>query len=160
MFHAVYIVDSVNLTRRRPSRSYRNRRMRIEQQNQEWRARHTAMLANILEFEYKGTPMVVEDGVCHPSITVMDTFGKLFFRSFIPVLTGNIERREIRIGYVENEDFTSTLARYGYIATAPVHPNLAISLATLDLFRAVRSRCPSLSIQAFVRALDDMHKVS
>ncbi|KAH8108225.1 hypothetical protein DFH11DRAFT_1517256, partial [Phellopilus nigrolimitatus] len=51
-----------------------------------------------------------------------------------------------------------TLARHGYIATAPNHPSLAFSTRALKYFRVLNSRCASLSIQAFVRSLCDLHK--
>ncbi|KAH8111333.1 hypothetical protein DFH11DRAFT_1508526, partial [Phellopilus nigrolimitatus] len=50
------------------------------------------------------------------------------------------------------------LARHGYIATAPNHPSLAFSVRVLEYFQILNSRCASLSIQAFVHALCDLHK--
>ena len=52
------------------------------------------------------------------------------------------------------------MARNGYIGTAPLNPELAISIESLRLYHRLASRCPRLSIQAFVRTLCDLHCVS
>lgn len=61
---------------------------------------------------------------------------------------------------MDDLNFSATLVQHGYIGTSPLHPNTAIAINVLELFRVVSARCASLSIQAFVRALAEMHKVS
>ncbi|KAI0629625.1 hypothetical protein C8Q77DRAFT_1065128, partial [Trametes polyzona] len=53
-----------------------------------------------------------------------------------------------------------TLALRGYMGTAPVRPSVAISFQTLEAYRQMHRVCPRLSIQAQVRALSHLHRVS
>ena len=48
----------------------------------------------------------------------------------------------------------------GYMATSPISPSLAISIKTLELFRILRSRKASLSVEAYAKALCDLYGVS
>ena len=48
----------------------------------------------------------------------------------------------------------------GYVATSPISPSLAISIKTLELFRILRSRKASLSVEAYAKALCDLYGVS
>ncbi|KZT63775.1 hypothetical protein DAEQUDRAFT_658875, partial [Daedalea quercina L-15889] len=52
-----------------------------------------------------------------------------------------------------------TLARYGYLGTAPLHPSVAISFNVLKAYRAQHHACPRFSIQAQVKALCQLHAV-
>lgn len=60
----------------------------------------------------------------------------------------------------EGEAFIITLSRYGYLGTAPLHPESALSFKTLELYRVLVSRCPQLSIQTFVKTLCTLQSVS
>jgi hypothetical protein len=48
----------------------------------------------------------------------------------------------------------------GYLATSPVDPTLAVSIKTLELFRRLRSRKASLSVEAYAKVLCDLYAVS
>ena len=52
-----------------------------------------------------------------------------------------------------------SLARHGYIGTAPVRPSIAIGFRTLEAYRQLHNVCPRLSIQAQVQALCHLHAV-
>jgi hypothetical protein len=47
----------------------------------------------------------------------------------------------------------------GYLATSPVDPTLAISIKTLELFRRLRCRKASLSVEAYAKVLCDLYAV-
>jgi hypothetical protein len=47
----------------------------------------------------------------------------------------------------------------GYLSTSPVAPTLAISIKTLELFRRLRSRKASLSVEAYAKVLCDLYAV-
>ncbi|KAF9023079.1 hypothetical protein BDZ89DRAFT_955942 [Hymenopellis radicata] len=53
-----------------------------------------------------------------------------------------------------------TLIRNGFIPASPERPNVAISIKALDYFHRCHLHCPQFSIQAFTRALADLHNVS
>lgn len=59
-----------------------------------------------------------------------------------------------------DEGIATTLVRHGYIATAPVHPEKAISVQTLEFYAALSKRCGNIGIQPFVCSLADFQKVS
>jgi hypothetical protein len=48
----------------------------------------------------------------------------------------------------------------GYLAISPVDPTLAISIKTLELFRRLRCRKASLSVEAYAKVLCDLYAVS
>ncbi|KAL7278859.1 hypothetical protein ACG7TL_006690 [Trametes sanguinea] len=49
------------------------------------------------------------------------------------------------------------LAQHGYMATSPITPTLAISFKTLELFRRLRLRKASFSVEAFAKVLCDFY---
>ncbi|KAJ6550722.1 hypothetical protein B0H10DRAFT_2242599 [Mycena sp. CBHHK59/15] len=51
----------------------------------------------------------------------------------------------------------SACVRRGWIPVSPWIPNTVITIRALEVFRVARLRCPRLGIQAFVRALCDIH---
>ncbi|KAJ7585883.1 hypothetical protein C8J56DRAFT_787886 [Mycena floridula] len=54
---------------------------------------------------------------------------------------------------------SSALVRQGLFPCSPVKINVAISTATLELYRSLFVQCPRLTIQPFVKTLCDMHGV-
>ena len=51
------------------------------------------------------------------------------------------------------------LMRIGYLGNTPATPSLAISLRTLELFRRIRLRKPSFSVEGFVKVVCDIYSV-
>ncbi|OCH83864.1 hypothetical protein OBBRIDRAFT_815682 [Obba rivulosa] len=51
------------------------------------------------------------------------------------------------------------MALRGYLATTPVSPTLAISFKTLELFRRLRLRKPSFSVEAFAKVICDFYAI-
>ncbi|KAF8510448.1 hypothetical protein JB92DRAFT_3083613 [Gautieria morchelliformis] len=49
-----------------------------------------------------------------------------------------------------------TLILHGLLGTSPLHPEIAISIPTLELYRRCRLRCPHFSVQQWVRVLCDL----
>jgi hypothetical protein len=54
----------------------------------------------------------------------------------------------------------SACVRQGWMPCSAYFPNVAITIRALEVFRVTRLRCPRLGIQAFVRALCDIHGVA
>ena len=65
----------------------------------------------------------------------------------------------IKISCVGDQTTASTLAGLGYIGNAPFHPSVAISIKTLELYRIIRRRKPSFSVEAFVKVICDLYMV-
>jgi hypothetical protein len=59
----------------------------------------------------------------------------------------------------EIESIAEALVLNGYLPTSPESPTLAVSLKTLELFRRIRIRKPSFSIEAFAKVLCDLYGV-
>ncbi|KAJ7094752.1 hypothetical protein B0H15DRAFT_798886 [Mycena belliarum] len=53
----------------------------------------------------------------------------------------------------------SAYVRQGLMPVAPHFPSVVISIRALEVFRTTSLRCPRLGVQAFVRALCDLHGV-
>ena len=52
------------------------------------------------------------------------------------------------------------LALSGYLGNKPLNPSLAISIRTLELYRRLRLRKPSFSVEAFTKVVCDLYSVS
>ena len=52
------------------------------------------------------------------------------------------------------------LVKNGYLGNTPTTPSLAVSLKMLELFRRMRLRKPSFSVEAFAKVLCDLYSVS
>ena len=88
---------------------------------------------------------------------------------FPPLLDDNIPNFTINVIDIYTLDVSTIILRQGhpsatvalvasgYIGTSPIHPQLAISIRTLELFRRLRLRQPSLSIQAFAKVICDLY---
>jgi hypothetical protein len=53
----------------------------------------------------------------------------------------------------------STLAGLGFIGNAPFSPSVAVSIKTLELYRILRRRKPSFSVEGFVKVISDLYMV-
>ncbi|KAI0069613.1 hypothetical protein K474DRAFT_1608419, partial [Panus rudis PR-1116 ss-1] len=51
------------------------------------------------------------------------------------------------------------LILHGYLGATPLHPSLAFSLRTMDLFRRVRLYKPSFSVEAFAKLICDFYEI-
>ncbi|KAH8107285.1 hypothetical protein DFH11DRAFT_1549792 [Phellopilus nigrolimitatus] len=110
--------------RRPENRNFNYERTRVQLQNEYWKMLMPKLVEAILQYDMDGPPDEADAPGLHAPILVMDMEG----------------REERSFPLIQDIGFTETLARYGYIATAPNHPSLAFS------------------IRAFVRALCDLHK--
>ncbi|KAJ6593718.1 hypothetical protein B0H19DRAFT_916404 [Mycena capillaripes] len=54
----------------------------------------------------------------------------------------------------------SACIRHGWMPVSPYVPTVVITLRALEVYRVTHLRCPRLGIQAFVRALCDIHGVA
>jgi hypothetical protein len=53
----------------------------------------------------------------------------------------------------------SALAELGFIGNVPFKPSVAVSIKTLELYRSLRRRKPSFSIEAFAKVISDLYFV-
>lgn len=65
----------------------------------------------------------------------------------------------VRIPCTDRETPIQALIKSGYLGNTPVTPTLAISLRTLELFRRIRLRKSSFSVEAFTKVICDLYSV-
>lgn len=65
----------------------------------------------------------------------------------------------VSIPYAESQTPSNALAASGYLGTSSVSPSLAISFKTLELFRRLRLRKASFSMEAFAKVVCDYYNV-
>ncbi|KAL5520197.1 hypothetical protein ACEPAG_9410 [Sanghuangporus baumii] len=54
---------------------------------------------------------------------------------------------------------TTTMMRHGYVACAPLHPELAISLELLRIYSVTNSRCGNVGVAPFVHSVCDLQSI-
>ena len=65
----------------------------------------------------------------------------------------------IKVSSADEETTASALVKLGFIGNAPFRPSVAVSMKTLELYRTLRRRKPSFSIEAFVKVISDVYLV-
>ena len=60
----------------------------------------------------------------------------------------------------DSKSVAESLMLHGYVGNSPLKPSLAISVRTLELFRCIRLRKASFSVEAFAKVLCDLYNVS
>jgi hypothetical protein len=58
-----------------------------------------------------------------------------------------------------NATVAESLVQNGWLGASPINPSIAISLKTLELFRRLRLRKASFSVEAFAKVLCDLYSV-
>ena len=59
----------------------------------------------------------------------------------------------------DSKSVAEALMLQGYIGNTPENPTVALSVRTLQLFRHIRLRKPSFSVEAFAQVLCDLYNV-
>ena len=65
----------------------------------------------------------------------------------------------VKISCADDLTTAATLVGLGFIGNAPFRPSVAVSIKTLELYRVLRRRKPSFSIEAFVKVVCDLYMV-
>lgn len=131
---------------RPPKIDYRTRRDRVERRNRAWEVLYDDIMDAYLHWDHVGPPVNDSDSniPLHTAVT----------------LYSMQKAEDVALPYNEKDNLCVTMARHGWIATAPQHPSRGFSTDLLEMFRCMNRRCPGLSIQAFVRAMCDQQRVS
>ncbi|KAF8572998.1 hypothetical protein K439DRAFT_1564199, partial [Ramaria rubella] len=101
------------------------------------------LVERYLEWDFGGEP-----------ITESVELGRAAPTNHAPILVHDVFAcHTITLPCHPHEEFTTTLARYGYLASSPHHPETAFSFRLLGLFKVLSTRCSALSAQAFVKSM-------
>jgi hypothetical protein len=65
----------------------------------------------------------------------------------------------VKYSCIEDQTTATTLAGLGFIGNAPFRPSVAVSIKTLELYRILRRRKPSFSVEGFVKVISDLYMV-
>lgn len=134
--------------------------LRVRRARENWDPLLPALAAAYLSWKYP--PPVASDGgpSSHPNeplaspidecldfhITIIDIYS-LDASAYIPRNTDSNSPAE-------------ALAFQGYLGNSPLAPNIAISFRTIELYRRIRLRKPSFSVEAFAKVICDLYNVS
>jgi hypothetical protein len=109
----------------------------------------SSLVSAFLSWKYTPSPSSdtasVPDSAWDFNIEVVDIHSG---KSVMPI------RRGVGIGSV-----AEALALNGFLPTSPESPTSAISFKTLELFRCIRIRKPSFSVEAYAKVFCDLHGV-
>ena len=133
---------------RNRSRCYRDTRtwrLRIERLHENWEPRFEEMLEAYLRWKYQSSQPADETGGETIEIRVIDIYS-LQQMATITVLP-------------TSRSVAESLTTNGYIGNGPERPSLAVSIRTLELFRRIRLRKASFSIEAFAKVVCDLYNV-
>jgi hypothetical protein len=127
-------------------------RLRLKHLQENWEPLMSKLASGYLSWKYEPRPpMPTSDSPTVPpspwdfSIEVADIY--------TVQTTAQIHRS------AEVESTAEALVLNGYLPTTPESPSFAVSLKTLELFRCIRIRKPSFSIEAFAKVLCDLYGV-
>lgn len=65
----------------------------------------------------------------------------------------------VKLSRVDDETTAVALANLGYIGNTPFRPSVAVSMKTLELYRLLRRRKASFSVEGFVKVICDLYNV-
>ena len=65
----------------------------------------------------------------------------------------------VKVSRVDDETTAVALASLGFIGNAPFNPSVAVSMKTLELYRVLRRRKASFSVEGFVKVICDLYGV-
>lgn len=65
----------------------------------------------------------------------------------------------VKVSHVDNKTTAVALASLGFIGNSPFNPSVAVSVKTLELYRVLRRRKASFSVEGFVKVICDLYAV-
>ncbi|KAJ7796922.1 hypothetical protein B0H14DRAFT_3157767 [Mycena olivaceomarginata] len=143
--------------RRRPGARYRDtrtRKNRTQQQTAAFEAQLERMADAYLEFS-----LAIADEGLMASPRVPENADVQETRDLLVVDMFSASHEDLKmIG--ADAYIASACVRQGWMPCAAYFPTVVITIRALEVYRVARLRCPRLGIQAFVRALCDIHGVA
>ena len=159
----------VSHARRRVYCDTRTWRQCLERQQLNWNAIFPSLTAAFLQWKYPTTTLALDPptGSCDtPDVPIdspsphaidMDPISYNFTIDCVDLYTLSTS---IHVPHTASMTAAEALMIQGYLVTSPVDSTLAISLKTLELFRRLRCRKASLSVEAYAKVLCDLYAVS
>lgn len=134
---------------------------RIHRIRENWEPLLPALASGYLVWKYKGpVPSTSEHSSPSPSSTSTPSPDDGSGNFSIPVI--DIYTLASTVHITRGTDSISpldALILHGYLGNSPISPNVAVSVKTLELFRRLRLRKASFSVEAFAKVICDLYSV-
>jgi hypothetical protein len=164
--HSFLILIQAACSHARPRvyRDTRTWRQRLERQQSNWKAVLPSLMEAFLKWKYAEPTTTTSDTFdantsapanTDPAVDV-DPVSYNFSLDCVDLYT---LATSIYVPRTSSMTAVEALMIQGYLATSPVDPTLAISIKTLELFRRLRCRKASLSVEAYAKVLCDLYAV-
>jgi hypothetical protein len=157
-FFIQLIIHIIYSTFIRGTRRYRNNRTwhhRVQRLHQNWAPRIEALADAYLHWYYPSDVPPVVEASTSPSTS--DSTEDYDF--VIDVFDIHTLATSTNISRSASTTITEALVLNGYLGTSPERPTLAISMKTLELFRKIRLRKASFSVESFSKVICDFYEV-
>ncbi|KAL5512070.1 hypothetical protein ACEPAG_3591 [Sanghuangporus baumii] len=118
-----------------------------KKQAENWAKVYPELVECYLFWSTYGAPVISDDDPRHEPINCL---------SLQDVMIGF---RKISFPLDREKGLTITMLRHGYVANAPLHPELGISVELLKLFSAINGRCGNVGVNPFVRSICDYQQI-
>ncbi|KIY53198.1 hypothetical protein FISHEDRAFT_33674 [Fistulina hepatica ATCC 64428] len=137
IFHSVVH----NILHRKHHRDPRTRQNRVQERVNSWRKQLSRLKRAYLHWKAHGPPEAAEEGGW--AMTVCSLRGI---------------RDELFQHTTDSQSLNEALAYHGVIGATPDDPRIAFTFHCLETYRQLHRACPRLSIEAFCRATQNLHR--
>ena len=158
------ILSSLN-SRPRHYKDGRTWRQRLTRLHSNWIPFLDAVTSAFLHWKYPNT-VDADNVTCSLPSSAFDSSIDVDMEPTPSILMFEIEtidlyelERVVTITRSQEMTVAESLVRNGWLGTSPINPSIAVSLKTLELFRRLRLRKASLSVEAFAKVLCDLYSV-
>ena len=168
--HLFFILIQAACSHARPRvyRDTRTWRQRLERQQSNWKAVLPSLMEAFLKWKYAElitttTSDTFDANTSAPSsadaVTAAD-MDPVSYDFSLDCVDLYALATSIYVPHTSSMTAVEALMIQGYLATSPVDPTFAISIKTLELFRRLRCRKASMSVEVYAKVLCDLYSVS
>jgi hypothetical protein len=161
----ILIQAACSHARPRVYRDTRTWRQRLERQQSNWKAILPSLMNAFLKWKYAEPTTTTTSDTFDANTSAPDTVpavdvDPVSYNFSLDCVDLYTLATSIYVPRTSSMTAAEALMIQGYLATSPVDPTLAISIKTLELFRRLRCRKASLSVEAYAKVLCDLYSVS
>lgn len=135
-------------------------RLRVQRVQQNWAPILEDLADSFLGWKYNITPPENNPAHPDPDDSNHNAVSYDFDIPVVDIYSLTTTAHIIRTASSSAKSVASALVAHGYLGATPEQPQIAVGLKTLELYRRIRARKASFSIEAFSKVLCDMYGVS
>ena len=145
----------------RHQRDERTWTSRVTDLNQNWKPLVEGITDAYLHWRYDdSTHAPTEDTTISPLCSDDNAIPPEFIDIEITVIDIYTLSKSVKLSRTDDQTTAVALAGLGFIGNAPFKPSVAVSMKTLKLYRLLRRRKASFSVESFVKVICDLYNVS